>query len=122
MSLLSLDGMPQAPIGRKSHWLTFGRFQGSALHTAIWVQIEREAKKGYVHSGHLGAKHLSELRNTGSVALAAWAPESVGPLFGMSVWNFLALTPADEVWYFKTEPSDEHSLGATEYFRRPSSS
>ena len=119
MLLSSVDGSPQLTVGRRSWWQLFERFQGSELHAELCARTQPcVASRDYIHSGHLGAEILSDLERVNPTLLRSFPAEVVGPLFGMTLWNLLAMSAEGEDWLFINESAEEGELGATEYFRR----
>ena len=116
MTLYSLDGIAQPPIGRQQHWDLFRAFQGSPLHEAIVAELQPHSSAQGIDSTVVGSKVLAAIEGRESQLLLVLDADEVGGLFGMILWNQLVERP--ESWYFYPKATSGEELGGTMYFRK----
>jgi hypothetical protein len=116
MTLYSLDGIVQPPIGRQQHWDLFRAFQGSPLHLAIVAELQPYLNDQGIDSTLVGSEVLAAIERREPQLLQTPDSDEVGGLFGMILWNQLVERP--EPWYFYPKATSGEELGGTMYFRK----
>ena len=118
MTLSSVEGKVQEPVGKKEYWNGFHRFRNTTLHLKISKEIADSIKNmDHLNSMHLGSRILTKISKENPELLSFYGESQIGSLFGMTLWNLLA--SHEEQWYFYREPLPESDeIAGMIYFRK----
>lgn len=105
---------PQNAILSSKHWRLYERFEGSPLHAAFVARIEGHLEQEAIYSRQVGSQILQAIEVEAPELLESYDQDSIGGLFGMTLWNVLAKRP--ENWYWIHDDSREGDR-ASIYFR-----
>jgi len=119
MTLLSLEGQVQNEVGRREYWRRFESFAGSPLYDIFVAEIEAAITQN-VHGSVVDSRQqtrevLTRLEITHPDLLRNWDNEELAGLFGMTMWNVIALHPDD--WCFYRTIGSDGELRGTQYWR-----
>lgn len=94
MTLINLDEKELSAEGRGEHWAVFKAYKGTPVHQAIRTAIEDAipaSEDGSIFSAQMGSAVLGRVNIQSLPGGENLSYEATGSLFGMVLWNHLAL-------------------------------
>ena len=117
MTLYSIEGKQQEEIGKKEHWNEFKKFQGSQLHKKFKYEISQLiGNSEKINSSHAGKHILAKLSMGTPAILKPYHQTQIGGLFGMTLWNWLAVHK-DKWYFYRDSTTESEELAGMVYFQ-----
>lgn len=94
MTLLDLNQKELPEEGQKDHWSVFRAYKGTPVHLALLEQIEEAIAhlgEDSIFSAQLGKQVLAGFDLDSITGTERLHGDDLGTLFGMVLWNHLAL-------------------------------
>lgn len=120
MALFNLDKKLANAIGAEEQWQLFRLYQNTKLHQDLVGSISKEIEahpEQEIRSRQLGAKLLGQvdLNSYAGTNSSGMTTESLGGFFGMVLWNHLA--DSDQDWVFYPDKDQAGNSAGMVYFR-----
>jgi len=116
MTLITFDQKAANPTGARKHWKLFTLYQETTLVKDLRQAIDAHvaaAPGEIINASRLGAQLLRTIHLRAYPDAQSLAPEFLGMLFGMVLWNRLGTR--EETWHFTRTRKTGHERSAMIY-------
>ena len=123
MTLINIQGTISSPTGVTKHWTLYELYKKTTLVKTIRRAIDQHLSMNPgkpINAGRFGSQLLKEIDLKSFQDSTNLAPQSLGSLFGMVLYNHLSTK--DDVWYFRRVKRNPQARASMTYFQAVGSS